>query len=56
MDDELREMINEDCNTDELRDRAQSKGMKLLRDIGIRYMFEGLTTMDEIVRETVLDA
>ncbi|MDB2686871.1 ATPase, T2SS/T4P/T4SS family [Mariniblastus sp.] len=56
MDDELREMINEDANADALRDRAQSKGMKLLRDIGIKYMFEGITTMDEIVRETVLDA
>ena len=56
MDDELREMINEDANADALRDRAQSKGMKLLRDIGIQYMFEGVTTMEEIVRETVLDA
>ena len=56
MDDELREMINEDANADELRERAQSKGMRLLRDIGIKYMFEGITTMDEIVRETVLDA
>ncbi len=56
MDDELREMINEDANSDQLRDRAQAKGMKLLRDIGIKYMFEGITTIDEVVRETVLDA
>ena len=56
MDDELREMINDDANADQLRERAQSKGMRLLRDIGIKYMFEGITTMDEIVRETVLDA
>jgi type IV pilus assembly protein PilB len=56
MDDELREMIIEEKNTDELRNRAQAKGMRLLRDIGIRYMFEGITTMDEVVRETVLDA
>ena len=56
MDDELREMINDDANSDELRNRAQAKGMKLLRDIGIKYMFEGITTIDEVVRETVLDA
>lgn len=56
MDDELREMVNDDANADALRDRAQAKGMRLLRDIGIKYMFEGITTMDEIVRETVLDA
>ena len=56
MDDELREMINSDANTDDLRNTAQKKGMRLLRDIGIRYMFEGITTLEEVVRETVLDA
>ncbi|MEL7497574.1 MAG: ATPase, T2SS/T4P/T4SS family [Planctomycetota bacterium] len=56
MDDELRDMINSDANTDDLRNRAASKGMRLLRDIGIRYMFEGITTVEEVVRETVLDA
>ena len=56
MDDELREMINEDANSDELRTRAQAKGMKILREIGIKYMFDGITTIDEVVRETVLDA
>jgi len=56
LDDELRDMINENCNTDDLRDKAQSKGMKVLRDIGIDFIFEGTTTAEEIIRETVLDA
>jgi len=56
MDDELREMINENCNTDDLRNKAQEKGMKLLRDIGIGFIFDGTTTAEEIIRETVLDA
>ena len=56
LDDELRDMINENCNTDDLRDKAQSKGMKILRDIGIDFIFEGTTTAEEIIRETVLDA
>jgi len=56
LDDELRDMINENCNTDDLRDRAQSKGMKVLRDIGIDFIFDGTTTAEEIIRETVLDA
>ncbi|MGI9497478.1 MAG: GspE/PulE family protein [Mariniblastus sp.] len=56
MDDELRDMINENCNTDDLRTKAQSKGMRLLRDMGVGLAFEGTTTAEEVVRETVLDA
>ncbi|MFT7631542.1 MAG: type IV pilus assembly protein PilB [Mariniblastus sp.] len=55
MDDELRDMINDNVNTDDLRNRAQDKGMKLLRDMGIDYMFDGTTTAEEVIRETVID-
>ena len=56
LDDELRDMINENCNTDDLRNRAQSKGMKLLRTMGIDFVHDGTTTAEEIIRETVLEA
>ena len=56
MDDELRDMINDNCNTDDLRTKAQSKGMRLLRDMGVELAFDGTTTAEEVVRETVLDA
>ena len=56
MDDELRDMINDQANADDLRKRAQAKGMRLLRDIGIKYMFDGITTIEEVVRETVMEA
>ena len=56
MDDELRDMINDNCNTDDLRAKAQSKGMRLLRDMGVELAFDGTTTAEEVVRETVLDA
>ena len=55
MDDELRAMIMENTQTDMLREKAREKGMKLLRDMGIRYAFEGITTAEEVIRETVLD-
>ena len=55
MDDELRDMINDNANTDDLRDKAQSKGMRTLRDSGIELMFAGTTTPEEIIRETVVD-
>ena len=56
MDDELREMIMENANTDDLRSAAQAKGMRALRDIGIKFAFDGTTSAEEIIRETVLDA
>ena len=56
MDDELRKMIMENKTTDELRNRAQEKGMRLLRDSGISFIYDGITTTEEIIRETVLDA
>ena len=56
LDDELRDMINENANTDDLRTKAQTKGMKLLRDMGIEFIFDGTTTAEGVVRETVLDA
>ena len=56
MDDELRMMIIENRTTDELRNKAREKGMRLLRDSGIAFIYDGTTTAEEIIRETVLDA
>ena len=56
LDDEIREMIMENKTTDEIRNKAKSKGMILLRDMGIDYVFDGTTTAEEVIRETVLDA
>ncbi len=56
MDDELRTMIIENRTTDELRNKAKEKGMRLLRDTGIAFMHDGTTSVEEVVRETVLDA
>jgi type IV pilus assembly protein PilB len=56
MDDELRDMIMQNATTDALRNKAQAKGMVLLRDAGIQFMHEGLTTPEEVIRETILEA
>ena len=56
MDDDLRDMILQNRSTDEIRKAAQRKGMVTLRDAGINFIFDGTTTIDEIVRETILDA
>ncbi len=55
MDDRLREMIMANATADDLREAAREKGMISLRDAGISDMFKGITSVDEVIRETVLD-
>jgi len=56
MNDDLRDMILKGASTDELRDKAKEYGMVTLRDYGMGFAYEGTTTIDEVVRETILDA
>ncbi len=55
MNDDLRDMIMSNSTTDELRDRAESYGMIPLRKYGINFVFEGITTADEVLRETIAE-
>lgn len=51
-DDEMRELIMKQASTNVLRDHARKRGMRTLRESGLLAIYEGLTTIDEIVRET----
>lgn len=53
--DDLRDMVMRNASTDELRDKARSYGMVSLRDAGLEFAYQGLTTIEEVVRETVLE-
>jgi type IV pilus assembly protein PilB len=56
MNDDLRDMIMRNASTDELRDAARGVGMVTLRDAGMDAAAEGRTTLEEVVRETVMEA
>ncbi len=56
LNDDLREMIMKNCSTDELRDKAREYGMVTLRQAGFAFAQQGVTTFDEVVRETVMEA
>lgn len=56
MNDEMRDMILRNVATDELKATAINYGMIPLRDYGMSFVYQGVTTLDEVVRETVLDA
>ncbi len=55
LNDRLREMIMSNSPDDALRESAKEFGMTPLRDAGMTCVHEGTTTIDEIVRETVLE-
>jgi len=50
---QLREMILVGSSSAELRRKAVEDGMLTLRMSGLRKVKEGLTTIEEVVRETV---
>ncbi len=56
LNDELRDMIMNNAPVDAMRDKARDLGMVTLRDAGMKCVYEGTTTIDEIVRETILEA
>ena len=56
MNDEMRDMIIRNASTEELREAARRNGMVTLRDSGMEAIFGGLTTADEVIRETILEA
>ena len=55
LDDELRELIIQRTSTQVLRAEARKRGMRTLRDGGLLAIYEGQTTIDEVVRETLAD-
>ena len=55
IDDELRELVMKAASTSVLRERARRKGMRSLREVGLLGIYEGQTTIDEVVRETMAE-
>jgi type IV pilus assembly protein PilB len=50
---ELRELILVGASGPELRRKAVDEGMITLRQSGLRKVRDGMTTLEEVVRETV---
>ncbi len=53
--DEIRELIMNSASTNVLRAAAQKAGMKLLRQNGLIAIYDGITTIDEVVKETIME-
>lgn len=54
LDDDLRELISKRATTLEIRNKAQENGMKTLRDHALVKAAEGATTLEEVLRVTMV--
>ena len=55
LDDELRELIMKRASTNVLRNQARKKGMRTLRETGLMAIYEGITSIEEVVKETIME-
>jgi type IV pilus assembly protein PilB len=53
--DELRELIMNHASTNILRSAAKKAGMRMLRENGLAAIYDGQTTIDEVVKETIME-
>jgi type IV pilus assembly protein PilB len=51
--DELRDLVMKRSSTNLLRAAARRNGMRLLRDNGLKLVYDGITTIEEVARETI---
>jgi len=54
VDDDLRELILSGASSLELREKAVENGMVTLRGSGLQKVRDGVSTLEEVIRETVL--
>ncbi len=54
--DQVRDLINRGASAEQIRDLALRTGLVPLRNSGLEKVFNGITTVEEVVRETVSDA
>jgi len=54
--DEIRELIMQQASTTVLRAAAQKAGMRLLRNNGLAAIYDGITTIDEVIKETITES
>jgi len=54
--DEMRDLIMNLASTNVLRAAGRRAGMRLLRDNGLAAIYDGVTTIDEVIKETIFES
>ena len=55
LDDALRDLILRSISTNVIREESKKHGMRTLRDTGLMAVYDGVTTIEEVVRATVTE-
>jgi type IV pilus assembly protein PilB len=55
MNETLRDMVSAEVSLDVFREKAREFGMRTLRESGLEAIHAGLTSIEDVVRETMLD-
>ncbi len=55
LDDDMRELIMKQASTQLLRNESRKRGMRTLRQSGLMALYDGITTIDEVIRETMVE-
>ena len=55
LDDEMRDMVIKRASTQQLRAESRKRGMRTLRDAGLLAIYDGVTSIEEVVRETIVE-
>ncbi len=50
----IRSLINRNAPIDEIREKAKQNGMKFLRESGLELVKRGITTLEEVLRATIV--
>jgi len=56
IDDALRDLIMHGMSTNVIREEAKKRGMRTLRDSGLMAIYDGITTIEEVITATVTEA
>ena len=51
--DRIHNLVIQSSSAAEIRRVAREEGMKTLRESGLQYIYDGTTTVEEVVRETI---
>ena len=52
----VKDLVMKSASTEQLRHIAREQGMRTLRESGLLAIFDGHTTVEEVVRETLFTA
>ncbi len=55
LDDDMRDLIIKQASTQVIRAEARKRGMRQLRQSGLLAIYDGVTTIEEVIRETLVE-